>query len=470
MLDHASHGPKIQTGRRSLRRKDFGGAEKACRKLLAAVPDHVDALHMLGMILGQAERRSEALPHLERAAALRPNDAPLQNNLGEIYRQLERLEEAAGCFCRAIELAPRFAEPHYNLGIVLKSLGRRDQAVEAFRRAIELKPEYARAHFNLANLLREEGRVKTAVPHYQHALRLQPGWAEAHWNLGATLFELGELADSRRHLEQALKLDPSHKEIHVTLGHVALADGDVPQAAENYRQGLDEKSNRFLAELRISSLAEPIPPDEQYIDDYQRCLLERLKNAATKPSEWQVDDLQSGGAEPPMALAYHGGNVRPILEAFAELYAQKIEPGEPVLNEGKPRIGIVVTHGHEGVFARCWGGIAERLSRTRFDVRLVCSRSGANILKQMIRITDDEYLVMPEKIVDTVEALRESRFDLLHYWEIGTDNANYLLPFFQPARLQTNAGGWPVTSGHARSTAFHLLATPGAAGRESALL
>ena len=101
--------------------KDFEGAEKACRKLLVAQPQHVDALHMLGMILGKAERRTEAVELLARAAAIRPGDAPLQNNLGEIYRQLERLEEAAGCFCRAIELAPRFAEPHYNLGIALKA-------------------------------------------------------------------------------------------------------------------------------------------------------------------------------------------------------------------------------------------------------------------------------------------------------------------------------------------------------------
>jgi protein O-GlcNAc transferase len=169
-------------------------------------------------------------------------------------------------------------------------------------------------------------------------------------------------------------------------------------------------------------------------------------------------------------LAYQGRNVRPILEAYAALYEKRIEPGAPVRNEGRPRIGIVVTHGHEGVFARCWGGIAERLSRQRFDVRLICSRSGANVLRQMIRIADDEYLVMPEKIIESVEAIRAARFDLLHYWEIGTDGANYFLPFFQPAMLQTNAGGWPVTSGHQRSTHFiswQLLEPPGAAAHYS---
>ncbi len=406
--------------------QDFDGAEKACRKLLKAQPEHVDALHMLGMILGRAERRSEAVELLARAVAIRPGDAPLQNNLGEMYRQLDRLDDAIGCFVRAVELAPRFAEPHYNLGIALKAKGRRDEAIAAFRRAIELKPEYARAHFNLANLLREEGRVKTAVPHYQQALRLQPGWADVHWNLGTTLFELGELPEARRHLQQALKLDPQHQEIHATLGHVAMADGDVPQAAEHYRASLDEKSNRFLAELRIDSLAEPIPPDEPYIDDYQRRLLERVDRAAAEPSAWKLEDIQSGAAEPPMALAYQGRNVRPILEAYATLFAGKIEPGEPVRNNGKPRIGIVVSHGHEGVFARCWGGIAERLSRQKFDVRLVCSRSGANVLRQMTRMADDEYLVMPEKILETVEMVRAERFDLLHYWEIGTDATNYL--------------------------------------------
>jgi predicted O-linked N-acetylglucosamine transferase (SPINDLY family) len=59
-----------------------------------------------------------------------------------------------------------------------------------------------------------------------------------------------------------------------------------------------------------------------------------------------------------------------------------------------------------------------------------------------------DYFVIPERVDQAALSLREARFDLLHYWEIGTDSLNYFLPFFRPARLQSATWGWPMTSGN----------------------
>jgi protein O-GlcNAc transferase len=45
------------------------------------------------------------------------------------------------------------------------------------------------------------------------------------------------------------------------------------------------------------------------------------------------------------------------------------------------------------------------------------------------------------------EQLVGARFDLLYYWEVGTDLLNYLLPFYRAAPVQCAGWGWPVTTG-----------------------
>ncbi|HEX4147902.1 MAG TPA: tetratricopeptide repeat protein, partial [Pirellulales bacterium] len=433
---------------------NFERAEQLCRDLLTREHEHADAWHLLGMIAGQAGRREEAVQLLRRAAVIRPRDAALANNLGEMLRLQNELGEAVAAFQTAIRLAAGFPEPHYNLGIALKALERRDEAMESFGRAIELRPDYARAHYNLANLLREEGRVKAAVAHYLRALEKEPAWADAHLNLGTAYYELGELDSALDQLQTAQRLDPSNADIDVTIGHIHMAGGDVRRAADQYRRKLARQPGWSLANLKVELLAEVIPPDAQSIETYLAHVSDVLDRQLDRPLEILPETLQGSGAEPPMALAYQGRDVRPIIERFAALYAPGIEPLKPKRNCAKPRVGIVVTHGHEGVFARCWGGIAQRLSRALLEVRLVCSRSGANVLRQMMGLDARECLILPERVDEAARTLGDAAFDLLHYWEIGTDSTNYFLPFFQPAPLQSTTGGWPVTSGNPRVNYF----------------
>ena len=58
-------------------------AERLYRRVLEQHPDHADALHLLGIILGQGNRYAEAIDCLRRAASLSPANPVFQNNLGE---------------------------------------------------------------------------------------------------------------------------------------------------------------------------------------------------------------------------------------------------------------------------------------------------------------------------------------------------------------------------------------------------
>jgi len=57
------------------RRGDAGAAERAFTRVLELWPDQPDALHELGVALLMAERTTDAVPLLDAAARLRPEDA-----------------------------------------------------------------------------------------------------------------------------------------------------------------------------------------------------------------------------------------------------------------------------------------------------------------------------------------------------------------------------------------------------------
>jgi tetratricopeptide (TPR) repeat protein len=86
-------------------------AEHIYSAIVACMPDHFDALHLLGVLRQEQSRPAEALSLI--AAALRLN--------------------------------ARSAEAHANYGIVLDGLGRHAEALESFERALALEPAHTGA-------------------------------------------------------------------------------------------------------------------------------------------------------------------------------------------------------------------------------------------------------------------------------------------------------------------------------------
>jgi len=449
----------FQAAVRAFAARDWTQAEALCRQVLLANPRHADALHMLGLLFSEAGRPEDAIATLREATALQPENAVLWTNLGRVYYKAGRSADAAECQRRAIELKENFPEAHFNLGLAYHALGQFDSAVAAARRATELRPGYAEAHYNLGNLLREDGRLKRAVAAYQTALQIRPDWPDAHRNLAAAWLDLGEPARAVERYRQVLRLEPGCSAAEHAIGHALLALGRVEEAKAAYARaaaGADAESRHRepMSVLVGETLAELIAPDRASIDEYQSRANLALEAFAAQPGRLDLAHLHTDAAVPSMMWAYYGGNVRPIMEQYAGVIGAQIPLSPSRARQGKPTLGIVVTNGHEGVFARCWGGIAERLSRELFEIRVVCSRAGANILQTMLKLPQHEYVRLPAAIDQAARLLEEQEFDWLHYWELGTDPMNYYLPFFRPAPGQSGCWGWPVTSGNPQVNSY----------------
>ncbi|MDE2210870.1 MAG: tetratricopeptide repeat protein, partial [Betaproteobacteria bacterium] len=165
-----------QQGIDAHRRGDVDAAERAYRAALTQDAEQPLALHYLGVVLYQRGRPAEALPLLERAAALVPREPEFHNNLGLALAALDRNDDAVAAYRRSLAQKPDHATAWNNLGLALQAMNRLPEAIEAYRRALAYAPAFAHAHWNLALALLAHGDEAE-------------GWREYEWRL--SLPELG---------------------------------------------------------------------------------------------------------------------------------------------------------------------------------------------------------------------------------------------------------------------------------------
>lgn len=203
-------------------------AEAILRQILAAVPDHHAAWHLLGLIAHEVGKLPLAAELVARAVSFGPDVAIYHRNLGEMCRRLGRLDEAVAAGRRAVALNPADVDAHYNLGLALADQGAWEEAIRAYRRALELNPEHGLSWNNLGAALEKQGDLPEAEAAYARAVALDPSHHEAQNNLGAIYSEQGRLEDACRHFEEAISASPDFIEPHFNLSSLKTYRDDDP--------------------------------------------------------------------------------------------------------------------------------------------------------------------------------------------------------------------------------------------------
>jgi len=226
-------------------------AEACYRQILEAQPDHLDALHLLGVAALQTGRAELAANLLSQVAVAVPNHPAVHSNLGEAYRGLGKLDEAVTSFRRALQLKPDDVLAQYNLGNVLVEAGKLEEAIAAYRRVLTLQPDYVNAHINLGVALARQGATTEATEVLRRALQLAPAHAGAWNNFGIVLAEQGRIGEAVEAYRRALELAPDQPEAHNNFGNACKELGQFEPAVAAYRRAVELRpdSAEFQANL-----------------------------------------------------------------------------------------------------------------------------------------------------------------------------------------------------------------------------
>lgn len=193
------------------RKGHLSDAEAVYRRILDAFPQHVDALHFLGLACFLQGRAEEGVSLLARAIALQPEHAGAHNNLGNMLAKQGDLQGAEDAYRRAIELQPDRPEARTNLGVVLRRMGDEVAAEACFRKALALDPRHAEADHQLGCLLSESERWAEAMDCFHRSMILRPYDGSSYRRVGMTLYGLGRLEEARQLYQRWVQLEPDNE-------------------------------------------------------------------------------------------------------------------------------------------------------------------------------------------------------------------------------------------------------------------
>ncbi len=252
-------------------------AEMLYRRILQSQPDNLDALHFLGLLCHQQNRRSEAGELIRRIIAQDPQNADAHNNLGNVMEGAGELSQAEACYRSAISLRPDHASAHNNLGVVLMAQQRAAEAVAAYRRAIALASDSADFRYNLGNALRKSGELEAAGAAYRKAVELKPDHAGAWQGLARTLTQAGRREEAAAVFEEWLAADPGNPVVRFL--RAAFLGQDLPERAPDayVQQVFDEMAEGYDAhllenldyrahQLLMNALSGVLPPPAATLD------------------------------------------------------------------------------------------------------------------------------------------------------------------------------------------------------------
>ena len=188
-------------------------AEALYEDVLQAQPQHIDALHFLGVLKNQTGQAQLAVDFIGQSLKLYPNNVAAYSNMGLALHTLKRFEEAIASYNHALNLRPNNAEAYYNRGNALLALKRFEVAISSYESALVIRPDYLEALYNKGIALKELKRVDEAIVSYQRAFAIKPNYGEAHCNVINLLKDQGRLVDAETHLTTALSILPDNLEL-----------------------------------------------------------------------------------------------------------------------------------------------------------------------------------------------------------------------------------------------------------------
>jgi tetratricopeptide (TPR) repeat protein len=218
-----------------------------------------------------AGQRDASLAAMQRAAALNPANFSLQESYGRSLIEAGHDVDAYAQFQWIITRWPRNADALVDYGMLAHRLGHDEEAVDNWQRAVDVDPGQANAQLYLAQVLDQQGELQAAARHYRIFMEI----IAAHHAKNS--------ADTGPVLAALIKVADADAAIH--------HNGDASKgynAAAGFADKAGEKTLESLALIHLADLQEKQGDVRGAVLSYQRALQldAALSDARSAASDW----------------------------------------------------------------------------------------------------------------------------------------------------------------------------------------
>jgi tetratricopeptide (TPR) repeat protein len=209
----------------------------------------------------------EAVPFLEEAVSLAPDDLDMRIEAAEACVAAGDLARAKSLAQEAVDRSPKSAKASLVLGQTLSQLGEHEAAKKQLELALALKPDFANGyalaneylklkqpstasklfaemlagfrdtaeiHFQFGTAYARSGYEQEAIAEFKKTIAKDNRFPGAHYSLGAAhLLGTGEIASQAEavaEFREELKIQPNDRLSHWQLGHIALNEHRLEEA------------------------------------------------------------------------------------------------------------------------------------------------------------------------------------------------------------------------------------------------
>jgi protein O-GlcNAc transferase len=421
------------------RHGDLAGAERLCREIVAADPNHVRALYALATLAYERGEFIAADTFAARVVAVDPHVAEAQNLRGMAQNVLGRLAEAAESFGAAAALMRNPTEALYNRGCILFALGRFDEALDCFDAALSRAPDDAAIANNRGNTLRALNRLPDALAAYDRAIALDPSFAGAHNNRGIVLQTLGRSDEALASFDRAISLEPKDAEAHYNRGVALSGMKRLREAFACHKTALALRPTHADAAGAAFGLA-------AVLCDWQGWE-ERAADITTR--------IRSGAAIAPLVVLAFSDD--PSLQARAARNVAMTFPPITVtatLSPGRAmrsriRLAYLSADFRNHVVGHTLADLFERHDRNRFELWGVSLTAAPESAIRQRLIASFDHFIDARNLSDRALAavLREQEIDIAVDLMGHTEHARLGVFVHRAAPLQVNYFGYPGTTG-----------------------
>ncbi len=414
-------------------------AEALYQQVLAQQANHVDALHLLGLIYHQSNRTTLGLALIEKAISISP-DYAMYNNLANILREQKNYSAAIKAYQQSIALNPNYAEAYNNLGVAYLDTHEYSLALEYLYKSIALKPDYAEAYSNIGNVYQAEYKLELAISFYQQAIGLNDNNPDFYNNLGTILKKLTRYDKALLSYKKSLDLQPNSAKTHHNIAEVLANQKRVAEAIVHYQLALMYQPDNRDALGSLFYI-------RQYCCDWTDYAIHK---------DQVISTIESGteGYKPLSFLAVSDSALlqQRCAEDFVGAYYQQIPKYTHSCGDNSPRkikLAYVSADFRDHAVSVLMVELFERHDRERFEVIAISLRPGTeSSLSIRVKQAFDQFIDVNDKsdaeVAELIYTLHIGiAIDLMGH----TANSRSSLFAYRPAPIQINYLGYPGTTG-----------------------
>jgi len=230
--------------------------------------EYNESVLLLGQSLFLESKFADAIPWLEKTAAIKSPPVEASYMLGNAYILTQQNDKAVKAFALlfqvpsdsaaahlmtarmmlhhdvekeaakqariAVEKDPRIPEAHFVLGEIAIQHADIDEAIAELKKEIEINPGYAMAHYRLGDAYSRREMWDEAMGPLERSVWLNPNYSGPFILLGKGYLKRKEFANAEGVLRHALALDPQNVSAHYLLGQTLMQLGKQDDAKKEF--------------------------------------------------------------------------------------------------------------------------------------------------------------------------------------------------------------------------------------------